>query len=191
MSDIQTRPQATQLLLGEWSAQLETRTGLKLNIRPAAPEDESRLVEFFSHVTPDDLRFRFLSAIPKVGHELVRDLVEIDHSRTENLLAFTDDGTLVATAMVAADASLEKAEVAIAIRSDFKHRGVGWTLLSHAADYAAARGYKRLESIEAGDNREAIQLEREMGFTATRHPDDATLVLLGKTLVSPAPNPGG
>jgi GNAT superfamily N-acetyltransferase len=188
MPVIESSPQG-QLLLEEWSAQLETRTGLRLNVRPAAPEDEARLIEFFGHVTPEDLRFRFLTAVPKVSHELARDLVEIDHTRTENLLAFdAGAGTLVATAMVAAEPSLDKAEVAIAIRSDFKHRGVGWTLLQHVAEYAAARGIKRLESIECGDNREAIELEREMGFVATRYPGDATLVLVAKDLVPPQGN---
>jgi GNAT superfamily N-acetyltransferase len=186
MSVLESSQPSAQLLLGEWSAQLETRTGLKLNVRPAAPEDEELLIDFFDHVAPDDLRFRFLSAVPKVGHELAQDMVRIDHTRTENLLAFdASDRTLVATAMIAADAKLEKAEVAIAVRADFKHRGIGWTLLRHAADYATARGFKRLESIECGDNREAIELEREMGFTATRYPGDATLVLVAKDLVAP------
>lgn len=178
-------PQANQaqLLLSEWSAELTTRSGVRLNVRPAAPEDEKRLGEFFADVTPEDIRFRFLSPMRKLGHEQLRELVAVDHTRTENFLAFNASGRkLLATAMLAADPSLEKAEVAIAVRADMKNRGIGWTLLHYLADYAEARGIKAIESIECRDNREAISLEREMGFTATAYPGDATLTLLRKTL---------
>jgi acetyltransferase len=183
MTVVESPSQASPLLLAEWSAQLETRSGVKLNVRPAAPEDEARLVDFFGHVAADDLRFRFLSPVRHIGHALAQELLAIDHTTTENFLAFdAGDGMLVATAMLAAEPDLARAEVAVAIRSDYKHRGVGWTLLRHVSDYAAARGIKRLESIECCDNREAISLEREMGFTARPYPGDATLTLVVKDL---------
>jgi GNAT superfamily N-acetyltransferase len=172
-----------QLLLAEWSDRITTRSGVRLNVRPAAPEDEALLTDFFSRVTPDDLRFRFLSPVKKPGHDLVAPLVQVDHITTENFLAFADDGeTLLATAMIAADPSLERAEVAIAVRADFKHQGLGWSLLRLVADYARARGIKAIESIEARDNREAIGLEQEMGFIVTSCPGDPTLVLVRKVL---------
>lgn len=177
-------PLTPQPLLEEWSARLETRSGVKLNVRPAAPDDEPQLIEFFGRVAPEDLRFRFLTAVRAVGHDLAHTLVAVDHTRTENLLAFdAETGALVATAMLAADPGLERAEVAIAVRADYKNRGVGWTLLGHASDYAAARGIRRLESIECCDNREAISLEREMGFTARSYPGDPTLTLVAKDLL--------
>ena len=43
-------------------ATLVTRTGDRLLVRRAAPGDEAALAEFFSHVTAEDIRFRFLSA---------------------------------------------------------------------------------------------------------------------------------
>lgn len=172
-----------QLLLGEWSNRITTRSGVKLNVRPASPEDEALLEAFFGRVTPEDLRFRFLSPVRKPGHDMVAPLVQVDHTTTENFLAFAEDGdTLVATAMIAAEPSLERAEVAIAVSADFKHKGVGWSLLELVADYARARGIKAIESVEARDNREAIGLEQEMGFAATAYPGDSTLVLLRKQL---------
>lgn len=177
-------PEADQpQILGEWSNQITTRSGVRLNVRPAAPEDEALLEAFFDQVAPEDLRFRFLTPVRKPGHGLIAPLVEVDHTTTENFLAFAEDGeTLVATAMIAADPSLERGEVAIAVRADCKHEGLGWSLLQLVADYARARGIKAIESIEARDNREAIELEQEMGFTVTSYPGDATLVLVRKLL---------
>ncbi|MDT9599001.1 GNAT family N-acetyltransferase [Sphingosinicella rhizophila] len=181
-----TSGQTPTLLLPEWSAELTTLSDLRLNVRPTSPDDEALLVEFFTHVAPDDVRFRFLTPMKEVRHDQLKTLLDVDHSNTENFLAFDESGkTLVATAMLAAEPSLERAEVAIAIRSDFKHRGIGWVLLQYVADQAAQRGIKTLESIECRDNREAIALETEMGFTATTCPGDATLVLVRKDLAGP------
>ncbi|WQB99075.1 hypothetical protein U0R22_003245 [Mesorhizobium huakuii] len=42
---------------------LTTHTGFRFEVRRARPEDEPTLAEFFTHVTPEDLRFRFLGAV--------------------------------------------------------------------------------------------------------------------------------
>lgn len=145
--------------------------------------DEAALADFFTHVTPEDMRFRFLSAIRKVDHERLVAMTDVDHQQTENFLAFEPgSAVIIATAMLAADAALEKAEVAIAIRSDFKRRGVSWTLLEHVARAARAKGLASIESIESRDNHAAIDLEREMGFTALPCPGDPTMVIVRATL---------
>ena len=167
-------PDAPYELLTTWS-------GFNFKVRPAEPADEAALAELFTRVSRDDRRFRFLSGVDKVGHDFLRRLTQVDHEKTEDYLAFDGD-TLIATAMLAADPAMERAEVAISIREDYKNRGLGWTLLDHVAHAAAAKGIKFLELIESRDNVEAITLEREMGFTATAYPGDATLVLVQKKL---------
>lgn len=172
-----------QRLLPEWSAQLKTRGGLKLNVRPAAEADEPELISFFGQASPEDLRFRFLSSVGKVGHSFAHPMVEVDHERTENFLAFdARDGRLAASAMIAADEQIKDAEVAVMVRSDLKDRGIGWAMLAHSCDYAKARGYQKVHSVELCDNRRAIALEKEMGFTASPCQDDMTLTLLTKSL---------
>nr|WP_244846680.1 GNAT family N-acetyltransferase [Mesorhizobium sp. L-8-3] len=108
-------------------------------------------------------------------------MTDVDHRLTENFLACVDGGeTIVATAMLACEPTFEKGEVAISVRSDYKHKGVAWELLRHLARYAEARGLKALEAIESRENHEAIELEREQGFVAEYYPDDPTLVLIRK-----------
>jgi GNAT superfamily N-acetyltransferase len=167
-------PEAPYQLLTTWS-------GFNFKVRPAEPADEAALAELFTRVTREDRRFRFLSGIDKVGHDFLQRLTQVDHERTEDYLAFDGD-ILIATAMLAADPDMERAEVAISVHADYKNRGVGWTLLDHVAHAAAAKGIELLESIESRDNVGAITLEREMGFTATAYPGDATLVLVQKKL---------
>jgi GNAT superfamily N-acetyltransferase len=161
--------------------ELATRTGFRFAVRPARDDDEAALAEFFTHVTPEDLRFRFLTGLDRVGHEQLAALIAVDHRQTENFLAFDGD-TLIATAMLACDAALDRGEVAIAIRADYKGRGVGWELLGHVSRVAEAKGVRLLEAVESRDNHAAIALECEMGFTAAAFPGDMTLSLVSKRL---------
>jgi N-acetylglutamate synthase-like GNAT family acetyltransferase len=181
------RPDSTERPL-PWAADLITRSGFHVHVRQAQPEDEPALASFFRHVGPEDIRFRFLSALSTVGHDFLTRLCQVDHDRTEDFLVLGQDGeTIIASAMLAADAQLERAEVAISVRADHKDRGISWTLLEYLADYAKAKGIKTLESIESRDNHQAIELEREMGFAATPYPGDSTLILLQKDLQPAGP----
>ncbi len=170
-------------MMNDWARLITTRTGFRFTVRPVNLADEPGLTDFFAHVSHDDLRFRFLSGLNVVGHDRIVALAAVDHEATENFLAFdAESGAMIASGMLACDPGLERGEVAISIREDYKHRGVAWELLAHIARYAEAKGVKVLESIESADNHAAIDLEREMGFTAVPYPGDATLVLVSRKL---------
>ncbi|CAO1653909.1 N-acetyltransferase family protein [Parasphingorhabdus sp. NYA22] len=170
------------------SIPLTTRTGFEFHVRPVEPSDKEALAEFFTHVSKDDLRFRFLSAIPEVQGALLDDLVDVDHEHKEDYLAFDiDDKTIIASAMVGASEDKSEAEVALAVRSDYKHRGMSWTFLKYAIDQSRKSGIKKLQSIEARENHAAIELEKEMGFSARCFPGDPTLMLLEFDLTADRP----
>ena len=165
------------------SHHLTTRTGFEFHVRPARPEDEGTLAEFFTHVTREDLRFRFLTGLTQVGHAQIVALTHVDHRWSENFLAFTADGsTMIATAMLACDATFDHGEVAIALSKDYKLHGIGWELLAYVARFAEAKGVRVLEAIEARDNHAAIELERDMGFTVEPYPGDPNLLLVSRKL---------
>jgi N-acetylglutamate synthase-like GNAT family acetyltransferase len=173
----------SDVIAPEQARELTTRTGFCFNVRPARPSDEPGLAAFFTHVSPEDLRFRFLTGLKEVGHDRLVAMTTIDHRQTENFLAFVDgEAEVIATAMLAADATMTTGEVAIAIREDYKGKGVSWTLLAHVADWAEARGLKTIQSIESRDHHAAIDMEHEMGFVTVPYPDDPTLVLVQRTL---------
>ena len=169
-------------VVAEPKIELVTRTSFRLHLRPVAPEDKAQLADFFSRLTPEDLRFRFLSAAQEVSSDTLSTLMSVDHQDSEDFLAFDDEGELVASAVVAGDRVMERAEVAISVRSDLKGRGIGWTLLEYLGRIAAERGFQTIESIESRDNRAVIELEAEMGFRAQPYEGDPRLVLVSKTL---------
>jgi len=163
--------------------ELETKTGFRVSVRPADASDDAALSSFFEHVSRDDLRFRFLSPIAKVSPGQIAAMTHVDHRQTEDFMVLVAGGQdVIANAMLAADKSFETAEVAIAVHSDFKGKGIEQALLEHVTRCAKERGIKRLQSIENRENHCAIELERKLGFTARGIEGDPMLVLLEASL---------
>lgn len=166
----------------EWSGRLVTNTGFEFDVRPVNEGDEARLGDFFRHLTPEDLRFRFLNT-PKLGQSLIESMVKVDHDLTERFVALVPRGdTIIASALLATDPARHTGEVAVAIRPEYKRRGISWSLLEHVTRYATARGLKQIESIESRDNQAAIELEQQMGFTLSPVEGDPALVLVRRDL---------
>jgi len=165
-----------------WSADLTTRSGFAFHVRPVRADDEPLLAEFFAHVTPEDLRFRFMTGLTKVDHEQLAMMTRVDYRRTISFLAFDKDGKrVIATAMLAADPDRSRAEVALTTRTDMKGCGISWTLFDYVLRYAEAERIPVVEAIEFADHDAAIRMEREMGFTVHVDPDDPTLRIIRRT----------
>src|SRR3546814_20312120 len=116
-----------------------TRSALSLFFPPLTRDNVPLLIDFFYKVTPEDLLFRFLTAMLMVSDDQIAYMMDVDHKQTEDFLAFVDDGALVGSAMIAIEPAGERAEVAIAVRADYKHQGVGWTLVNSEHGRASCR----------------------------------------------------
>ena len=165
------------------TVELETRTGFKAFVRPATDTDDAALAAFFEHVTKDDLRFRFLSAVQHVSPKQIAEMTHVDHRQTEDFLVYDKSGKfIIANAMLAADKALQTAEVAFTVHEDYKGKGLETALLEYVTQQAKARGFKKLQSIENRENHCTIELERKMGFKARGIDGDPMLVLLEASL---------
>ena len=167
--------------------ELRTRGGLKILVRPASLGDDSTLNELYHHVSPEDLRFRFLSGAKEVSQSQIDLMTHVDHKSAETYIAFISGSDIpVATAMLASDTSGTRGEVAISVRQEDKGRGIGWSLLSFLADKARERGLEVIESIESRANHDALAVEKDFGFETSPMPDDPSVLVLRKALGPPA-----
>ncbi|MDW5317485.1 GNAT family N-acetyltransferase [Rhizobium sp. PL01] len=169
-------------MLDDTDDDLTTRTGFRFHVRHAAPQDEAIVAEFFTHVTPEDIRFRFLSGMKTVSHERLIAMTGVDDPRVVNFLAFAPNETLLAVAMLAAGEDTQRGEVALTIRNDYKHQGISWEMLAHICRYAERHNFKSIESLESRENHAAIELERDMEFNVCDAEDDPTVVVLRRDI---------
>jgi len=164
---------------GRWSADLTTRGGFRLHVRIGQPSDVDFLADLFRHVSAEDLRFRFMGTAKTLSADQLLTLLDASQGMT-TFIAFDEAGCPVACCTLADQPDGLSAEVTLSVRSDWKGRGVSWTLLEHVLACAAARGLTRVNSLESGDDIEAINLQREMGFVARLHSADPMEFMLSK-----------
>ncbi|NIJ08734.1 GNAT superfamily N-acetyltransferase [Sphingomonas vulcanisoli] len=143
-----------------------TRGGVALHIRPATPEDAALLAGLFEHVTPEDLRSRFVGTLHPIGAAELAPLMDYDPDTSITFLAFEPTGIAVAASTLADASDASSAEVALSVHAEWKNLGIAWTLMEHTLAYATAHGLREVTSIESGDEQAAVNLEREMGFVA-------------------------
>lgn len=166
----------------EWASELVTQSGFNFFVRPVRADDEPLLAAFFERVSREDLRFRFLSGVSHVGHDVLSRMTHVDYRRTISFLAFDETRReILATAMLATDPDRTHAEIALATRSDMKGKGLSWTLLEYVLRYAKSERIETVEAIESADHDAALRMEREMGFSIESDPADPTIRILRRS----------
>jgi len=161
------------------------RDGTLLRVRPLRPEDELMLHDLAAHMSHEDLRLRFFTPVRGLNHAVAARLSQLDYDRELALLAEHDD-VAVGVAHFFADPDNLRAEYAIAVRSDWKGRGVGYLLMRRLIDISRQRGIGELVGEVLRENEPMLQMCRELGFTITREPRDQTIILVRKQLAETA-----
>ena len=160
--------------------------GTTIRLRSVRPQDERLLVDFAAHMSPEDMRLRFLAAMRGLSHELAARLSHIDPDRDVALLAFAERAEeLLGVARFSADPDNRAAEFAIAVRTDWKGHGLGHLLMARLTQLARQRGIDELVGEVLPENAAMLQLCREFGFTIGIGPGDPKLRRISKALQNP------
>jgi acetyltransferase len=129
-----------------YPAWLETnerlRDGTEVHLRPLRAEDEPLLEDLAAHMTPADLRLRFFASMRGLSHALAWKLSHIDYDRAMALVALKD-GAALGVARFHAEPDRSRAEYAIAVRSDWKGRGLGYLLMTRLHRGRTRMGHRR------------------------------------------------
>lgn len=144
-----------------------------IQLRPVRPEDEPLLKDIVAHMTPEDQRFRFFVPMRELSHQLAARLSQVDYAREMALIAQTADGkTALGAVRYSADPDNRQAEFAIALRSDWKGRGLGHLLMTRLIAVARQRHLGALVGDVLRENEAMLDLCRHLGFSVARHPED-------------------
>jgi len=179
---------ASRLAISPYPRELETgatlRDGTRLLLRPIRPEDEPALQDLAHAMNPQDLRLRFFTPIRDLPHALAARLSQIDYDREMALIArLAADGPALGVVRISADPDSRRCEFAIALRSDWKGRGLGYLLMERIIAVAQNRGIGEIFGDVLHENGPMLKLARALGFALTAHPEDPELVRVVKPLV--------
>ena len=143
------------------------RSGERVLIRPARPEDTALYWDFLSDVSAEDLRLRFFARIAELSATERDKLGHLDYRHDMAFIAFDEDtGRMLGLVRLKDELDEKTAEFAILIRSRLKGRGLGWLLMRRVIDYAKEKGLRRVYGDVLVENTTMLQMCAELGFRA-------------------------
>jgi acetyltransferase len=157
--------------------------GEPMTIRPIRPEDAEAHGAFFSRLSPEDIRYRFFSAMRELSAEHTVRLTQVDYEREMAFIAVREaTGDTVGVARLACDSDGRSGEFAVIVQADMKGRGLASVLMRRLIAWARMRGLTEVVGQILSDNQPMLGFVRHLGFSIHRMADDpevmeATLVL--------------
>ncbi len=154
--------------VGDYPAHLVTdvvlRDGSTVRVRPARPEDATRVEDYLIGLSPETRRLRFWTQSLDV-RTLAAQVVDVDHDRHLTLLALTggDEGTVIGGSQyVRMDGG--RAEFSVSVTDAYQGKGLGSILLGLTAQAAAERGVTTFVAEVLPENHRMINVLRASGF---------------------------
>jgi acetyltransferase len=145
----------------------------RITIRPIRPEDAQAHTAFFSRLSPEDVRYRFFSAMRELSPEQTVRLTQVDYDREMAFIAVNDvTHETVAVARLVCESGCENAEFAVIVQADMKGRGLASHLMHRLIDWGRAQGLKRVVGQVLADNAPMLAFVRHFGFRVHRMLDD-------------------
>lgn len=161
------------------------RSMSELQIRPITAGDRQALVEAFGHLSAESRYRRFLRPIKRLTSSELAYFTELDHRDHEAIVATTREGEIVGVARcIRLGERPAAAEVAVTVVDAWQGHGVGTLLLRRLAARARELGIETFVGVCLTQNREMVQLFRELGPVTTK-PQSGGLVEVEIDLEAP------
>jgi acetyltransferase len=150
-----------------------TLGGARLTVRPIRPEDAQAHGAFFSRLSPQDIRYRFFTAVRELSAEQMARLTQIDYDREMAFVAVRDaDGATVGVSRLVCEADGTGGEFAVIVQADMKGRGLASRLMRRLIDWARTRGLRQVTGQVLADNPPMLAFVRHLGFSVKRMPEE-------------------
>ena len=158
-------------LVEHWTA----RDGERLTIRPIRPEDAEQHGGFFSRLSPQDIRYRFFTAMRELPPEQMARLTQVDYDREMAFIAVREaSGETVGVARLVCEPGEPEgeAEFAVIVQGDMKGRGLATRLMHRLIDWARGRRLRTIVGQVLADNAPMLAFMRHLGFSLRRMRDE-------------------
>jgi acetyltransferase len=165
-------PPYPEQLAEHWEAR-----GENFLIRPIRPEDAEAHAAFMKRVPPEDVRFRFFTALREVSPEQMARLTQIDYEREMAFIAVRErDMATVGAARLVREAGEERGEFAIVVEPSVKGTGLASHLMHRILAWGREVGLKEVTGSILADNHPMLGFVRHLGFSLHRLPDEPDVV---------------
>jgi acetyltransferase len=153
--------------------------GQSVTLRPLQPADAAIEHRFVSGLSEGTRYNRLLGGAMKITDAYIRRLIEVDGVHEVALAAITmleDAELIIGVGRYVVDAEGRGCEFALVVADAWQGRGIGRRMLEKLIAVARARGDVLSTNVAM------LTLARHLGFKAARHPDDATITRVTRSL---------
>ncbi len=149
--------------------------GEMLVIRPIRPEDAEAHGALFNRTSPEDVRYRFFSALRELSPERIARMTQVDYDREMAFVAVRANGDTVGVSRLIRDR--DEGEFAVLVRADLKGRGVARKLMQRLIDWGRAQGMTAIVGQVLAENHAMLAFVRTLGFGLARVPEDPEVIV--------------
>lgn len=156
------------------------KDGAYILVRPMNAEDQQRLMDFYSAVSEDDLRyFRHYVKDPSV----IKDWCEhLDYSKVLPVLAVAKDRIVGSASLHFGEGPKRHiAEVRLFLAKDYRKRGLGMKMIRVLIDLARKQGLSMLVAEVMAEQTKVIKAFELLGFQSQATLDDYFIFPDGET----------
>ncbi|HKQ22835.1 MAG TPA: bifunctional acetate--CoA ligase family protein/GNAT family N-acetyltransferase [Burkholderiales bacterium] len=143
-------------------------SGTPVLLRPIRPEDETALKQLVAQCRPEDIYFRFFTAVHELPHSQLARFTQIDYDREMAFVVIAAENELLGKVRTITDPDNEEAEFAILVRSSAQGKGLGHALLEKMIRYCRSRGTKKMVGDVLATNSRMLALAENLHFERSR-----------------------
>lgn len=176
--------QAALLAIPPYPAELALpwrgRDGRWVLLRPIRPEDAAAHAEAFRRLSPEDVRYRFFSALGELSAAQIARMTQIDYDREMAFVAVERgvDGPdrTVGVSRLIRDPGGAEAEFAVVVDPSWKGQGLARALMERLFDWGRAVGVREVVGQVLAENAPMLAFVRALGFQVKGSAEDPEIM---------------
>lgn len=151
----------------QYESRLTLRNGREVFLRPTLPTDAHLVVDLFNRLSPESLQFRMLRRLQALPEELLYHLTHVNYDSEFALVAVVEEkgkAVMIAASRYAYDPDDHMTDLAIVVRDDWQHLGLGKSLLSKIVAIGKEHGIARFGGMMDPRNSIIRQTLADLGY---------------------------
>jgi acetyltransferase len=162
------------------------KDGRMVTVRPIRPEDAAAHAEAFARLSPEDIRYRFFSALGELSPAQIARMTQIDYDREMAFVA-VERGTdgpdrTVGVSRLIRDPGGTEAEFAVIVDPSWKGQGLARHLMERLFDWGRDVGVAEIVGQVLAENAPMLAFVRALGFRVKGSAEDAEVMEARLTL---------
>lgn len=138
-----------------YESRIILKNGSEVFLRPVLPSDGSLLIDLFNRCSPQTRYLRFLSHIPELSEDMLFHFTNVNYVTEFALVALIkeeENDSIIAVGRYSQDTKEHPADLAVAVRDDWQHLGLGKQILTKVISIGKDNGICRFGSMMEAQN---------------------------------------